>query len=149
MGVLVILVASFGCGALLSAQPAVNAALARHLGSPYAATIVSLLVSTALVAPFAIATASRLRLEALGGAPWWAWLGGVAGAAMVSAGLVFAPRIGVTLFIMTVVAGQLVAAALIDQYGLFGVEVRGIDASRLAGIALVACGLLVYLSGDR
>ena len=144
IGAALVLALCVGAGALVGVQPMLNARLAATLGSPVAATLVSLGVSIACVLPVAAFAGLSVRTDELGAAPWWVWCGGVAGAALVGCGLVFAPRIGVTLFFGAVVAGQLLAAALVDHHGWFGAPVRPIDPMRLAGIALVFAGVVVF-----
>jgi transporter family-2 protein len=77
--------------------------------------------------------------------PAWLWLGGVMSVFIVFAITVGPPRIGVTATIAIVIAGNLVAAALIDRFGLFGVERVGLAAPRIAGIALLAIGAALTL----
>lgn len=144
MSLLVILALSLVCGMMIAAQAAMNTELARHLGSPAGAVLVSLATSALLMLPFAVAQGGRLRLDALDAVPWWAWIGGAAGAAFLTAGLLFSPRIGVALFLATAIAGQLLAAALIDHYGLLGMGTRAIDLPRVAGLLLVFAGVLVF-----
>ncbi|HVU22218.1 MAG TPA: DMT family transporter, partial [Rhizomicrobium sp.] len=51
-----------------------------------------------------------------------------------------APRIGVANAIFFVLVGQIVAAAAIDQFGLFGAMKSPLNATRLFGIALMLAG---------
>lgn len=144
MSVLLILLASFVCGALVTMQASVNAELARTISSSYVAVAISLLVSLLLILPMAVAQLRQVRFDGLTAAPWWIWIGGSAGAALVSCGLLFVPRVGVALFFAMVIAGQLASAAAIDHFGWFGTAVRSIDAPRLAGLGLVLAGVLVF-----
>ena len=144
MPLLAVLAICLATGMLLAMQPAINAELARHLASGFAAALVSLTVSVVLALPFAWRHLGGLRLETLGSAPGWVWLGGVAGAVFVTAGAFFVPRIGVAFFFSSIIAGQLVAAAVIDHFGFFGTAVRAFDAPRAIGIALVLAGVLVF-----
>jgi uncharacterized membrane protein YdcZ (DUF606 family) len=44
----------------------------------------------------------------------------------------------------------LVTAAAVDQWGLFGVPRSSLDALKLGGLALIACGIvLVQLAGEK
>ena len=141
---ILVLIASVGAGMALGAQPAVNAALARHLGSPLAATVVSLVVSTLLALPPMLAFGRDVDVATALAGPWWLWIGGVSGTLVVLAGLTVAPMIGVALFLVMAVAGQLLCGALIDHFGLFGVAVRPIDPVRALGLGLVFAGVVVY-----
>jgi transporter family-2 protein len=77
--------------------------------------------------------------------PAWLWLGGVMSVFIVFAITVGPPRIGVTATIAIVIAGNLVSAAVIDRFGLFGVERVGVAWPRIAGIALLALGAALTL----
>jgi bacterial/archaeal transporter family-2 protein len=77
--------------------------------------------------------------------PWWLWLGGVMSVFIVLGITVATPRIGVAATIGIVIAGNLVAAALIDQYGLMGQEQVSITGLRLLGLALLAAGASLTL----
>jgi bacterial/archaeal transporter family-2 protein len=78
--------------------------------------------------------------------PAWLWLGGVMSIYIVLAITVGPPRIGVAATVGIVIAGNLVSAALIDRYGLFGQEVIPLDRWRILGLLLLAAGAALSLS---
>jgi transporter family-2 protein len=78
--------------------------------------------------------------------PAWLWLGGLMSIFIVFAITVGPPRIGVAATIGIVIAGNLVSAAVIDRYGLFGQEVIPLDRWRLLGLLLLAAGAALSLS---
>jgi len=78
--------------------------------------------------------------------PAWLWLGGVMSIYIVLAITVGPPRIGVAATVGTVIAGNLVMAAIIDRYGLFGQDVIPLDRWRLLGLVLLAAGAALSLS---
>jgi bacterial/archaeal transporter family-2 protein len=78
--------------------------------------------------------------------PAWLWIGGVMSVFIVLAVTVAPPRIGVAATIGVVIAGNLVSAAVIDRYGLFGQDVIPIDRWRLLGLLLLAAGAALSLS---
>ncbi len=78
-------------------------------------------------------------------APWWMWLGGLAGAFIVTAIIVTGPRIGIVATSALLIAGQMAAATLIDRFGWFGVERVGITWVRVTGLVLLAAGALLTL----
>jgi transporter family-2 protein len=55
------------------------------------------------------------------------------------------PHIGATATIGILIAGQLVMGALIDRFGLFGVDQIAISPARLAGIVLLGIGAALSL----
>jgi transporter family-2 protein len=78
-------------------------------------------------------------------APAWMWVGGVMGATVVFAITFAQPRIGATATIGILIAGQLVMGAVIDRFGLFGVDRIGISLPRAAGIVLLGIGAALSL----
>lgn len=78
--------------------------------------------------------------------PWWLWVGGVMSVFIVLGITVATPRIGVAATIGIVIAGNLVMAALIDQYGLLGQEQVAITWPRLLGLLLLAAGAALSLA---
>jgi transporter family-2 protein len=107
--------------------------------------IEALTFSTAvqLVLSLAILVAVRTGIGGLGDAvraPAWMWLGGVMGLTVVGTITFAQPRIGATATIGILIAGQLVMGALIDRFGLFGVDRIDISLPRAAGIVLLGIG---------
>ena len=77
--------------------------------------------------------------------PAWRWIGGLMGLTVVSAITFAQPRIGATATIGILIAGQLVMGAIIDRFGLFGVDQIGISPARAVGIALLGIGAALSL----
>ena len=77
--------------------------------------------------------------------PVWMWVGGLMGFTVVTAITYAQPRIGATAVIGILIAGQLVMGAVIDRYGLFGVDRIGISTPRAIGIALLGIGAALSL----
>ncbi|MBA1203314.1 DMT family transporter [Pseudomonas capeferrum] len=131
-------------GAAVPFQAGSNAALGRALGHPLWATLSSLTVSVLVVVPLMLLM--RVPAPALGAAaqgPTWWWLGGVAGVAYITAALVLTPKLGAASFIVSVIAGQMLASLLIDHYGLMGLAPKPIGLGRFAGVALILLGMIV------
>ena len=77
--------------------------------------------------------------------PVWLWTA-AAMSALIVLGITFAaPRIGTTATIGIVVAGNLAMAAVVDRFGLFGLEKIAFRWDRLLGIALLAVGAALSL----
>jgi transporter family-2 protein len=101
-----------------------------------------------LVLSFGILLVARSGFGGLGeafSAPVWMWLGGVMGLTVVFTITFAQPRIGATATIGILIAGQLVMGALIDRFGLFGVEQIAISPARAVGIALLGIGAALSL----
>ena len=132
-------------GALIAAQAPVNARLRLVLGSPVGSALVSFVVGTVVLMGAVVVVGDAGRLGAIGGGPWWAYLGGAFGAVFVFATLVASPRLGVTTTFVAVIVGQVALAALIDRFGWLGVEATALSWERLAALALMCVSLVLLL----
>jgi len=137
-------------GAVLSLQPAVNATMARILGNPFLAASVSISISLVIVFTLWLVWASDTRdFSQFRNLPWWVVVGGVVGAIFVAGSIITAPVLGVALFFVCMVAGQLIGSTIIDHIGAFGLEVKPISAVKLLGLGFVilGAGLVQYSNG--
>jgi transporter family-2 protein len=72
--------------------------------------------------------------------PWYGYLPGVFGVALVM-GLSFATqRLGVTATIVIFVVAQLIVGAFIGHFGLLGSPIKPLDLAKIAGIVLLVVG---------
>lgn len=135
------LFAALGLGAIISMQPAINAQMALRLGSPLIAAICSIVISLAMiVVVWTTLGRAPISLPKLFSLPWWVLIGGAAGALFVLGGIMVAPRLGVAAFFTCIVLGQVLGAAVLDQFGAFGLEARPISWTRVLGIMFVVAG---------
>lgn len=77
--------------------------------------------------------------------PVWLWTGGALSLFIILALTVAGPRIGIAATIGLVIAANLAIAAVIDRFGLFGLERIPLSTPRLAGLALLAAGAALSL----
>lgn len=120
---------------------AMNAQLGREIGSPALAATVLFLIACLCAAGVAWLTGANIAKLAL--APKHLFLAGCLIAFYLLSVTWIAPIIGLGNAIFLVLIGQLVAAALIDQFGLFGAAQIQISWTRAAGLALMASGILL------
>lgn len=81
------------------------------------------------------------RLAQWRSAPWYALAAGFFGLVVIAAVSFTIPRVGVAAAITTVVAGQIIMSAVLDNFGWLGASVRPLDAPRLLGLAVVMLGV--------
>lgn len=121
---------------------ALNAGLGTRLGSPVAAAAIL----------FTVALSATLLVLALKGAPVLAavvtapkhlFLAGLLVAFYILSITFIAPKFGVGNAVFFVLLGQLISAALIDHFGLFGARISPLSLSRAGGIALMAAGVFL------
>jgi bacterial/archaeal transporter family-2 protein len=126
-------------------QVAVMGKLGERIGS-LEAVMVAAIVTGVLVLPVLVVV--RQGFGGMGetlAQPWWMLTGGALGAAIVLSITIAAPKIGTTAVVALLIAGQLVAATVIDRYGWFGLDRVALDWPRLLGIALLAAGAALTL----
>jgi transporter family-2 protein len=129
-------------GAGLPVQAGVNAAMARHAGRPEWAALVNFGVGLVALGAWLLATRAPPPV-ALGKAPLWAWTGGLLGAFYVSAVVFLVPRLGVAATLGLTVAGQMVAALVLDQAGAMGLASRPITGARVLGAAMLVAAVVL------
>ncbi len=126
---------------------ALNAQLGARVGAPAAAVMVAFAVGSLIALAYVIATGEGGALARVGGQPAHLYLGGVCVAFYALSITWVAPRFGVGNAIFFVLLGQMLAATLIDHFGLFGARVRPIGWERGTGLALMAAGLALVQRG--
>ncbi|WP_246449976.1 DMT family transporter [Qipengyuania soli] len=130
----------FAAGLGIPVFAALNSGLSQQLGGPVAATAVTFAVGFAI----AIATltftgyppASAFTFEKP-----WLWVGAIVMLFYATSVAYSAPRIGLGNAIFFVLLGQIVAAAIIDHFGLLGTLQSTITAKRALGLVVMAVGL--------
>lgn len=137
----------FAAGVGIPILAALNAQLGARIGSPFAAAAVLFCVAlTAAVAVMA-ATRSGGALVQVPVQPKHLFLAGVLVCFYVTSITFVAPRFGVGNAVFFVLLGQMVSAALIDQFGLFGAMLREMTWQRAAGIGAMVAGLVLIQRG--
>jgi transporter family-2 protein len=124
-------------GIAVALQGQAMGAMNRSVGTP--STILATYGSGALIALLIwFFRRSQTSTETI---PWYSWTAGVLGLLIVGGIGYAAPRIGLTRTLIITVAAQLVAAMLLEHFGIWGATVRAIDAGKLAGVALTIVGV--------
>jgi transporter family-2 protein len=122
---------------------AFNSALGQQLGGPIAATATTFAVGFAISIILLAITGFPAR-EAITFERPWIWFGAVFMLFYAISVSFAAPRIGIGNAIFFVLLGQLVAAAIIDHFALFGAIPTPLTARRIIGIGAMTAG--VYLA---
>ncbi|WP_020178365.1 DMT family transporter [Methylopila sp. M107] len=142
---MIFVVMAFAAGLGLAVQGAINAGLARGVGSALYAATVSFWVGGTALTMLSLASGGFFAGLAQGrslGIGWWI-TGGLLGAVFVSTMTVAIPRIGVAAVTAFMIAGQLLSAAILDHFGLFGLPVQPISLLRVVGVVLLISGALL------
>jgi transporter family-2 protein len=137
------LAAAVVSGAFIALQQRINGDLGRALHDPLLAAVVSFGTGLLVMALLVIRPAPRAALARLKTLPWWTRLGGLGGATLVAVGAAAAPKIGVALLSVGLVAGSTVGGLLVDRLGLGPGGHQPITGPRLAGAGLCLVAIVV------
>jgi transporter family-2 protein len=126
---------------------ALNAVLGQRLGSAIAAAAV--LFGVALIATLAVlvATGGQGALARVPGQPPVLFLAGALVAFYILSITAVAPRFGLGNAILCVLLGQIIAAAVIDRFGLAGLPPRPVTGLRWLGLGVIAAGIALCQRG--
>ncbi len=139
--VIVYILLAIAAGSMLPMQGAMNARLARTLGSPiWAAALSGIVLTAALTCVAWISARGGPRTAGLALLPWWAWAGGFAGALLLAATASLTPRLGAASLIALVIAGQILCSLVLDSFGLLGLESHPFNLKRAFAAVLLLTG---------
>ena len=135
---------SLAAGIFIPVTAALSGSMGRALGNPSMAAIVTTAGAFLLVLLYSFATgAVHVSANALAQLTPLQWLAGF-GIAFYTVSITFlAPRFGVGNAVMLVLVGQIISAAAIDHFALFGAPQKPIDWLRAAGIAIMVIGVVI------
>ena len=136
------LAVALGTGAAIAVQALANSRLRVALGTPVWAAIAQFIVGLAALVAIALLTRQPAPdTEGLSRMPWWGWVGGAVGALFIVVSIVLTPRLGTALTLATITVGQLLAALVLDHYGLLGAPVVRLSLPRVLGAACLLAGI--------
>lgn len=120
---------------------ALNAGLGKSLGSPVAASAVLFCVALLIATVALIISGDIPQLARLSITPKQFLFGGFFVAFYVLSVTFIAPKFGVGNAVFFVLIGQMISAAAIDHFGLFGAQISPLSLTRAAGLGLMAMGV--------
>ncbi len=129
-------------GALQALGNSMNAQLRGRLVNPWLAATVSFLPIVFVFVTLFLAMPTPLpSLDNLGKMPWYAPLGGVAGAVAVFGGLAFIDKVGAGPFNGLTLTANILTSLAMDALGLFGLQAAGFKPMPWLGGLLMAVGV--------
>jgi transporter family-2 protein len=127
-------------GGVVVTQGPLNSTLARSVGG-LEATVIALGISFTTVLAASVLTGGLGGLRDVGGAPWYAVIGGGLAGALFLGSLVWTVRaLGVGGVTAVTIGAQLGLAIVIDHYGWLGVDRSPITTAKVIGVVLLAIG---------
>ena len=140
--------AMVAAGGLVGMQAPINSVLGKSVGT-FAAGTISFAVGFAVLACITVLFAGGFG-EIAGAADlrWYYLTGGLLGAAYVTTVLVSVRTLGAGGVTAATIAGQLTLSVVMDRFGWFGLDERGLTVQRILGIALLAVGTFLVVRGE-
>lgn len=138
-------------GVASTAQASVNSKIRESFKSPYVTTVLSFIFSIIFMAAL-ITVAERnlyIPLGTIAEQPFWIWLGGSCGTAIILLNIVCLPHLGSARNVMIICFGQTLTGLVIDHFGLFGAPVVPMTIIRTAGAAVVIIGVALVNGTGR
>lgn len=134
----------FVAGIGIPLMATLNAGLGKHLASPAAATFILYCVGLALSLGLMLVAGGLPTADKFRGIGPHFYMGAIFVVFYIVSVTWAGPKIGIGNAVFFVLLGQLIAAAAIDHYGLWGAVQSAITPKRVLGIAIMALG--VYLA---
>lgn len=128
----------FATGVGIPIMAAWNSRLGAELGSPWAAAFI-LFVLGAIICGIAMVALDLPKRGWFGATPLY-YAGGLVVSFYILSITWTAPRIGVANAVFFVLLGQIVTAALVDQFGLFGALKSSLTPKRTIGVVAMLIG---------
>ena len=111
--------------------------LGAYLGTPQRLALAFLAVCLLL------AYAGLVWIGIQKGLPWYSFLGGIIGILVVLGTVFSINKLGVANAITLLLASQVLAAALLQQFGLLGQEASPLSAAKLVGLGILLMGAVI------
>ena len=132
-------------GCLAAVVGAILASLGQVIGSAIQATTVLFAIATGVMIVFCCLNGSviKVRKAFTTDAPWWMWMGGILGAIIVFGNAWLIPLVGVSVFMMALLIGQLLLSLLMEKHGWLGAPKKHISWTQFAGILIMLAGVFL------
>jgi bacterial/archaeal transporter family-2 protein len=130
-------------GTLMVVQSGCNGMLERILDRPVVVGVISQSIglTTLVIAGIATGELGFPDNSRLMQGPWWAWLGGLCGAASLLSQPIAAPRLGAGTYIGLFVTASSVMSVIFDHFGCLGFAEHPAGAAHVLGCALMVIGI--------
>ena len=132
-------------GCLSAVVGAILASLGQVIGSAIQATTVLFAIATVVMIVFCCINGSviKIRKAFTNDGPWWIWMGGILGAIIVYGNAWLIPLIGVSVFMMALLIGQLLLSLLMERNGWLGAPKKRISWIQYVGILIMLAGVFL------
>ena len=139
---------SFLAGAGIPFIGVLNSGVARSVGNPFAATAIMFAIAAIAAVAITLPVYGLPSFAALRAAPLSGYGAGLLIGFYGLSATIIIPRFGAASFIAFILVAQLLASAVIDQFGLFGIAKRPIDLTKAIGLGVIVAGIAIVEIGN-
>ena len=147
MQMVLALLAVFLTGVGVAIETPTNALLTKSAGSVLWASLISFLVGAAVLATSLLVLRPKLPGGWMAATPWYAWVGGLYGAVVVTLSAWATPKLGAGTTLVVIIASQCALGVLLDHVGALGLSLHPAGWLRVAGVVVVAVGAVMIARG--
>ncbi|KAJ2709136.1 hypothetical protein H4R19_004406, partial [Coemansia spiralis] len=133
-------------GTATALQGVVNGSLSRYTSPGFPPWLSFAVGSVLLMVFFLVDTRGGKAIDWRGSlktSPWWAWLGGLPGAAFVVVITLMMPIRGPAFVYSIYICAKMVTSLVVDSFGFLGAKQRPATIPRLAGFCIMTAGVLM------
>lgn len=130
-------------GAALSLEGAIYGELGKNIGQ-LESSLYNFAIGSIILALLVLFW-GKGSLSTVTKAPKWMLLGGVLGTIYLTIIVIVAPKLGIAITMIAVVAGQLVSSMLIEHKGWLGSQLVRVNRYHIASIAFLSIALLMLV----
>ena len=141
---IIFLLVALAAGVLMAVQGSMNSLMAKKVGLLEATFVVHLLGLLLISILLVIFCLQNWKWEVFKEVPWYIYLGGFLGVAIVYGVVYSIPKVGVANATTAIIVGQVATAMIIDVLGVFG-DKMPLTWFKGIGLALMALGAHLML----
>ncbi len=125
-----------------------NSGIARSVGNPLTPTTIMFAIAMAVALGLTLPLYGLPTAAQLGSAPPISYAAGLFIGFYALSATIIIPRFGAASFVSFILIAQLLSAAVVDQFGLFGMATRPIDMTKFIGLTVIAAGIAIMEIGN-
>jgi bacterial/archaeal transporter family-2 protein len=132
-------------GVIIAIYLPMNSMIARHVGSPLAASIIFFLGALATSFAIFVFSGDIHKLRNISNLPPYLWITGVAGAMMILLTTLLIPKLGARRMFLLLLSGQVIMAIIVSHFGLFESPKDPLTLRKVVGASVLVIGAIISL----
>jgi transporter family-2 protein len=134
---------TFLAGAGIPLIGVLNSGIARSVGNPFTPTAIMFAIAMVAAVGLTLPIYGHPTATQLGSAPAVSYAPGLIIGFYALSATIIIPRFGAASFVAYILIAQLLTSAVVDQFGLFSMERRPIDMTKLLGLSVIVVGIAI------